>query len=140
MRKLWHVSEQNLSQTVRPSAGETSIHVCVDLAFAASTASHRATNVVRNLVCFVAAQYLADSCDQDGFSDIESNRSVFSEGVDEMNATPGLWQDDEPQQEDNPYSIDEDVWHVRAQEFVRGGGLHFDSPDEPLQEEDQTPC
>ena len=134
LRKLWHVSEQNLFQIVRPSAGETSIHVCVDLAFTASTACHRATNVVRNLVCFVVAQYLADSWVQDGFSDAESNRSGLSYGAVEINAALGHWQDDEPQQEDIPFSIDEDVWHMR------GGGLISDNPDEAFQQEDETPC
>ena len=55
LRKLWRVDGSNAFQTSCPSAGETSIHVCVDLAFAASTASHREINSTRNLVCYVAA-------------------------------------------------------------------------------------
>ena len=81
LRKCWHVNEQHLFRKVRPSAGDTSINVCVDLAFAASTASHRAANVIRNMVCIVAAEYLADPWDQDGFSDADPNRSCLSAGA-----------------------------------------------------------
>ena len=59
--------------------------------------------------------------------------------MEEFGATPGLWQEEEPQQEDDPHNMDDDVWHVKAREFVRGRGLNFDNPDEDFQQEEQTP-
>ena len=86
------------------------------------------------MVCIAAAEYLVDSCDQDGFSDVDSNSSCLSVGIDDVDDFLGQWQDDEPQQKDIAYNTDDDVWHAR------GSGLNLDIPDEPFQEEDETPC
>ena len=60
-------------------------------------------------MCLVAAEYLADAGEQDGFSDVESIRSVLSEDTEELSAAIGQWRDDDPQQEDASHNIDEDV-------------------------------
>ena len=115
LKNFLKVNDQNLFAIPKQSMGQTSIHVCVSLAFAASTASHRQENFTRNLVCFIAGEYLADPSEQDGFSDeelsappsIDDDRDCWSEADEDFNIEQ---------------SVDVDVWHARAVNF------DFDNP------------
>jgi len=68
LRTFWKVNAQNLFWARPLSVAETCCHVSADFTEAICTASHRDENVVRNIVCLVAVEYLADSCDQVHFS------------------------------------------------------------------------
>ena len=114
------------------SIGDVALHVCIDLAAAASTASHRSNNHRRNLVCFVASEYLVDPCERDGFSDEASDRAsaydwteVIECGVDARPEVDMLFE----QAADNN-ECDEDVWHLRS------SSLGFDDPDVQMFDEE----
>ena len=102
---------------------ETSCHVSVDIAEATCTASHRDANFVRNIICFVAVEYLADVCDRDHFSDGASQRTCVSERCPSEADLDTEWEEDQPQKDQQHRSVDDDIWHVGR------AGLDFDNPD-----------
>ena len=127
LKQFWKINDQHQFLIPKQSMDQTSIHVCVSLAFAASTASHRQENFTRNLVCFIAGEYLADPSEQDGFSDEESSAP---QGVDDdADCYSEVDEDFNIEQ-----SVDADVWHARAANF------DFDNPCGFQLEEESSHC
>ena len=88
---------------------EATCHVSADIAEATCTATHRGVNFVRNIVCFVAVEYLADTCEQDHFSDNASQRTCVSEQCPSEADLDFDWDEEQLPSDKRHNRVDEDI-------------------------------
>ena len=94
-------------------------------------------------MCFVAAEYLADPCERDGYSEEASDRASVHDWTEDIDCVAEACPDDDPlfEHATDSNAFDDDVWHVRssslgfddpdAQQFDEEPSLHDEAPSEP---------